>query len=178
MQTAAAPGLLPLTPLNLALREPRFENGDALIADFDGHDPSLLVETPGEHSASAGWSARAEARPEGLQFDLRFPACPAAVLELDLPADRTASVDGGGLSGPRPSGTPNVNRWTIACGGRSQLSLRIRAADRPPLLQVTQQTTQTLTAAGLDAAFALHDPGAASGRPRAGFRLRPGVAAV
>ncbi len=154
VQTAAAPGLLPLTPLNLALREPRFENGDALIADFDGHDPSLLVETPGDHSASAAWSARAEARPEGLQFDLRFPSCPAAVLELDLPADRTASVDGGGLSGPRPSGTPNVNRWTIACGERSQLSLRIRSTAQAPLLRVAQQTTQTLTSAGLDAAFA------------------------
>ncbi len=73
---------------------------------------------------------------------------------LDLPADRTASVDGGDLSGPRPSGTPNVNRWTIACGGRSQVSLRIRAADQPPLLRAALQTTQTLTPAGLDATFA------------------------
>ena len=76
------------------------------------------------------------------------------MLELDLPADRTASVDGGDLSGPRPSGTPNVNRWTIACGGRSQVSLRIRAADQLPLLRVAQQTTQTLTPAALDATFA------------------------
>ena len=147
------PGLLPLSPLNLALREPRFENGDALIADFDGHDPSLLVETPGDHSASVGWSARAEARPGGLQFDLKFPASPAAVLELDLPADRAAFVDGGGLSGPQPSGAPNLKRWTLACGGRSEVSLLIRAADQTPVLRVSQQTTQVLTPAGLDATF-------------------------
>ena len=160
VHTADAPGLLPLTPLNLALREPRFENGDALIADFDGKEPSLLVETPGDHSASAGWSARGEARPEGLtqpgglQFDLRFPASPAAVLELDLPADRILSVDGGGLSGPQPSGTPNVNRWTVACGGRSQVSLLLRPADQPAVLRASQQTTQVLLPGGLDATFA------------------------
>ena len=153
VHTAAAPGLLPLSPLNLALREPRFENGDALIADFDGREPSLLVETPGDHSASVGWSARAEARPEGLQFDLRLPASPAAVLELDLPADRTVHADGGGLSGPHPSGTPNLNRWTIACGGRSQISLLVRAADQLPVIRASQQTVQVLTPTGLDATF-------------------------
>ena len=73
VHSVAVPGLLPLTPLNLALHQPRYENGDALVADFDGYSPSLLVETAGDHSASAEWSARAESRPEGLQFDLRFP---------------------------------------------------------------------------------------------------------
>jgi hypothetical protein len=154
IHTAAAPGLLPLTPLTLALRQPRFENADAFIGDFDGHDPSLLVETPGEHAASVEWSARGEARPDELQFDLRFPASPAAVLELDLPADRVAVADGGGVTGPRPAGAAGLNRWTVACGGRSQLSLRVRTLDRAPVLRAVVETTQTLSPEGLDATYA------------------------
>ena len=107
VHTAAGPGLLPLTPLNLALRQPRLaplnpEPGrppggpDAYIGDFDGHDPSLLIESPGEYEASDDWSARAEPGPKGLQFDLRFPSSPAAVLELDLPPDMAPVLDGGG----------------------------------------------------------------------------------
>jgi hypothetical protein len=153
VHNAVAPGLLPLAPLNLALRQPRFENGDALIADFDGHEPSLLVETPGDHSASAEWSARAEARPEGLQFDLRFPACPVAVLELDLPIDKIAVVDDGGLSGPRPAGPANLNRWTIACGGRSQVGLWIRSRSQAPVLRASLSTTQVLSPEGQDISY-------------------------
>jgi hypothetical protein len=149
----AGPGLLPLTPLNLALRQPRFENSDALIADFDGQTPSLLVETAGDHSASAEWSARAESRPEGLQFDLRFPSCPVAVMELDLPVDKIPAVDDGGLSGPRPSGLPNLNRWTIACGGRSQIGLWIRSRSQPPVVRASLLTAQTLSPEGQQASY-------------------------
>ncbi len=153
IHNVAASGLLPLTPLNLALRQPRFENGDALIADFDGHDPSLLVETAGDHSATAEWSARAEARPEGLQFDLRFPSCPVAVMELDLPIDKVAVVDDSGLSGPRPSGSPNLNRWTIACGGRSHIGLWVRSRSQAPVLRASLSTTQTLSPEGQQASY-------------------------
>ncbi len=144
----ASPGFLPLAPLNLALRQPRFENGDAFIADFDGRQPSLLVETAGGHSVSAEWSARAEARPEGLQFDLRFPVCPVAVMELDLPADMIAVVEDGGLSGPRPAGAASINRWTISCGGRSQIGLWVRSRSQAPVLRAALTTTQVLSPDG------------------------------
>ena len=58
VHTAAGPGLLPLTPLNLALHAPSLTplnpapgqpsgSRDAAIGDFDGHDPSLLIDAPG-----------------------------------------------------------------------------------------------------------------------------------
>ncbi len=104
LHPGSGPALLPLQPLNLALQKPRFENRDALIADFDGKTPALLVDDTGEHSVAIEWSARADPRPEGLYFALELPAAPVASLELDLPADREASVAGGAvLSGPYPS---------------------------------------------------------------------------
>src|SRR4051812_6124708 len=36
--------ILPLAPMNLAIRQPRFENRDALVAAFDGKGLGLLLE--------------------------------------------------------------------------------------------------------------------------------------
>jgi hypothetical protein len=107
------PGLLPLQPLNLALQQPRFENRDALIADFNGKGPSLLLEGPGDHAVAIEWSARAEERPEGLHFDIKFPR------EL---ADRPAR----GRSG-RPAPVAGWVRWQGRLGpldscGRAEVS--------------------------------------------------------
>ena len=77
MYNVAAPGLLPLTPLNLALRQPRFENRDALIADFDGQTPSLLVETAGGHSVSTEWSAARKRGPKACNSICAFLPAPS-----------------------------------------------------------------------------------------------------
>jgi hypothetical protein len=158
-----SPRLLNLEPFNLALRQARFENGDALIAAFDGKIPSLLVETVGEQTLSLDWSARGEAGPQGLQFHLEAPSCPVAVLELDVPAGRGVTVlnDGAILSGPHEAETNELRRWKIVCGGRRSLDFRILPTDRstagaeqtPPL--VRWKTTQKLHPEGLDAAFEL-----------------------
>jgi hypothetical protein len=150
-------GLLPLQPLNLALRQPRFENRDALIADFDGKTPALLLEKPGDHAVAIEWSARGEERPEGLHFDLKLPVSPVAVLELDLPADRTAAAaDGSLISGPLPAEVADRRLWRISCGGRPGVDLWVRragAAARPTLLLARQFTTQTLEPEGLEARY-------------------------
>jgi hypothetical protein len=151
------PGLLPLQPLNIALRQPRFENRDALIADFDGKVPSLLLQETGDHAVAIEWSARGEERPEGLHFDLKLPASPVAVLELDLPADRVAATaDGSLLSGPHAAEAPDRRLWRVGCGGRAGVDLWVRRAGpaaQPTLLLAHQVTTQTLTPEGLDATY-------------------------
>jgi hypothetical protein len=153
------PGLLPLDPLNVALRQPRFENRDALIADFDGRTSALLVDSPGDHSVAVGWSARGEERPEGLHFDLRVPACPVALLELDLPADRVAAAGGGVLlSGPHPAEAADRRLWRVGFGGRPGAELWIRPGAPPPgqppgPVFARQQTAQTLGPGGVDAVF-------------------------
>jgi hypothetical protein len=163
------PGLLKLQPFNLALRQARFENGDALIAAFDGKVPALLVDTPGERTVSLDWSARAESSSEGLQFHLEMPPCPVALLELDVPAGRAVTVlnDSALLSGPYEAEKNDLRRWKIVCGGRQRLDrqrvdLRIHpteravtSADAQPVPFVHQKTTQRLNPDGLDATFEL-----------------------
>lgn len=177
IHTGPGPGLLNLQPFNLALRQARFENGDALIAAFDGKSPALLVETPGERTVSLDWSARGESGPEGLQFHLEMPSCPVALLELDVPAGRDVTVlsDGALLSGPHEAEAADLRRWKIVCGGRQRsdrqrVDLRIYpgerptgGADSPALPFVHQKTTQKLHPKGLDAAFELTLNGFARG---------------
>ena len=156
-----APGLLNLKPFNLALRQARLPNGDALIAAFDGKIPALLVKPVGEQTVSLDWSARAEAGREGLQFHLEIPACPVALLELDVPAGRHVMVlnDGALLSGPHEAETTDLRRWKIVCGGQ-RIDIRILPADRSsaaadptPAPLVRQKTTQKLHPEGLNATF-------------------------
>ncbi len=167
--TGPGPGLLNLQPFNLALRQARFENGDARIAAFDGKTPALLVETPGERMVSLDWSARAESGPEGLQFHLEVPSCPVVLLELDVPAGRAVAVlnDSALLSGPHEAEAANLRRWKIVCGGRQRterqrIDIRIYPANRPdasgdspPAPFIHQKITQKLRPEGLDATFEL-----------------------
>jgi hypothetical protein len=157
IQAGVGRGLLPLQPLNVALREPRFENRDALIADFDGKEPALLVDSAGDHAVAIEWSARGEERPDELVFDLKLPACPVAVLELDLPADRAAiTTDGSLTSGPYEAESPDRRLWRIGCGGRPGAEIRVRrtgAAARPTLILARQYTTQLLEPEGLEATY-------------------------
>src|SRR5262249_49846128 len=138
----------------------------ALVAEFDGKNLALLVDEPGEHPVALEWSARGEARPEGLYFDLRVPPCPVALLELDVPADRVVAVlDRSLLSGPHPAEKPDRRPWKRAGGGRGQVRLMVRRpaqAEGQPLLLARQKTVQRLNPEGVDATFefsleALHE---------------------
>lgn len=156
------PGLLNLEPFNLALRQARIDNEEAMIAAFDGKSPALLVETPGERSVSLEWSARAEAGPEGLLFHLEMPSCPVALLELDVPAERGVAVltDGAFLSEAEAGASKGIRRWKIVCGGRRSIDVRIYPVERPAaegaaMPFVRQKTTQKLHPEGLDAVFEL-----------------------
>jgi hypothetical protein len=154
------PVLLPLQPFNLALQQPRFENREALVADFDGKGPALLVEEGGEQSVAIEWSARADARPEGLYFSLELPAAPVAFLELELPADREpSSVGSAVVAGPYPSEAPDRRLWKIACGGRPGINLWVRRVSpvlsSGPSLFVHQHAVQTLLPEGLSATYQL-----------------------
>jgi hypothetical protein len=159
----AGPGLLPLQQgaagaFNLALKQPRFENGEALVAEFDGRGLALRVDGPGDRAVTFDWSARGEARPEGLQFDLKVPACPIATLELDAPADRAVTaLDGSPVSGPLPAEKPGLSRWRVVFGGRPSVTLLARPADGPgrpaPLVLARQHTVQSLAPDGLEASF-------------------------
>jgi hypothetical protein len=154
-----SPGLLVLQPFNLALRQARLGNREALVAEFDGRTPALRIETGGEQTATLEWSARGEARPEGLHFDLQFPSCAVAFLELELPGDRIPIVSEGMLlAGPEPAERSDWRRWKIGCGRRTEINLLVRQAEgpgRPEPVVLTRRlkTTQDLRPEGLEARY-------------------------
>jgi hypothetical protein len=159
LSPAAGPAVLPLPGLNLALQKPRIGNRDALVADFDGKGPGVLLEQGGEHTVAVDWSARGERRPEGLTFDLQVPPAPVALLELQLPADAAvvAASDGCLLSGPAPAETPDQRLWTVNFAGRAQVRLVVRKADgpgqRPPLVLARLHTRQDVNPDAVAAEF-------------------------
>jgi hypothetical protein len=159
----AQPALLRLQqgqPFNLAIARPRYDNREALVAEFpDPASPgkqalALLVDQPGQHTVTLDWSARAEARPEGLQVDLRLPLCQAGKLELNLPADHSATtLDGSLVSGPHDAESADRKLWNVAVGGRTHVPLLIRRGGpgrTAPVLLARQKTVQKLTPDGLE----------------------------
>src|SRR5262249_17876565 len=100
---------------------------EALVGDFDGEGPCLLVDRTGEQKVRCEWTTRGEQTPDGINFDWRVPPAPIALLELELPVGRTVSVtpesclvrDGG------PAESPNRRLWHVFCSQRSVLHLTI-----------------------------------------------------
>src|SRR5262249_25504766 len=73
---AGEPAVLPVQPFNLAVRQVRMHNADAILGDLDARGLGLLVDRPGNHAVRLDWTARGDAGPEGLHFELQIPACP------------------------------------------------------------------------------------------------------
>jgi hypothetical protein len=153
--------ILALDPLNLAARQPRFENRDALLADLEGAKPGLLLDERGRHSVALDWTARGDSGPDGLRFDLKTPACAIASLEVNLPRDRALSVspDGCLMSGPHTAEAADRRLWRVGFAGKSQIYLTIRRTQAdvsgPPLFLARTHAVQELTPDGVRATFTL-----------------------
>jgi hypothetical protein len=150
------PGLLPLTALQIALRQARWtDNRAAVVGMLDPNPqsgPSLLVDTPGEHALLLDWSARGVPEPGELRFDLAVPISPIATLELEVPRglraffpqDEVLVIDA-------PAANDNAQRptWRVAFGGLEHLEILLRpasAVDQQPVsLQAGASTRQDLS---------------------------------
>lgn len=152
-----SPGLLSAEPLNMAIRKASWDDGSpALLGDLDRRPQApgleLVVGRPGPQTLAVDWSARGVPEPGGLRFDLRLPACPVAVLELDLPADREPAVprEDGLLTGPRPAPAADHRLWRLAFATATQIDLTIRpsAGSGPPPLVLAKQRTRQDVAPG------------------------------
>ncbi|HEV3235741.1 MAG TPA: hypothetical protein VGZ25_02055, partial [Gemmataceae bacterium] len=151
LYSGTRPAVLPLESLNLAIRQPRFENREALVGDFEGIGLGLLVEDAGARSVSLDWTARGEQGPAGLRFKLETPPSAVATLELDTPSDQVVNEEVGDcqVSGPFPSDSPNRRLWKISFADRPKLYLTVRKLEGPgqpaPLIVVDQMTEQRIS---------------------------------
>jgi len=143
----AAGQLLPLAPLSVALADP---SADIVPG------PAVHLAA-GEQVVRAIWSARAAAGPGADRIELTLPAAPLAVLELDLPADRTPSAPDALVTGPAP-GPTGRRLWTIAFGGQTRLDLTVRRPPRPDnpaaVVQLGRAARYELTPGAVAATFA------------------------
>jgi len=94
-----------------------------------------------------------------LRFELKVPSCVLTSFDLELPADRTATVVGNSclLSGPQPGSTPDRRIWHLLCSGTLPIDLLIRrtspSGDTQPLVLARLRTRQKLGADLLEADY-------------------------
>ncbi|MBL8797835.1 MAG: hypothetical protein JNM56_28315 [Planctomycetia bacterium] len=155
----AGPGILPVQPLNLALRQVRWsDNREVLLADWQPKETGLLVEPSGPSSLTLDWSARSVPAGGHLRFSLETPAAALAALELDLPADRAVSVSRESclVSGPHPAADAGRRTWRLSFAGVSQVNFEVRRAGAglpAPLVLAPVQSKFELTPGQLQADF-------------------------
>ncbi len=153
------PGLLPLTSLQIALRQARWpDNRSATIGLLDP-DPragmSLLVDEPGERALLLDWSSRGVPEQGELRFDLAVPVSPIATMEIDIPRglrpffpqDEVLLLDA-----PAAESGAARSTWRVAFGGLSHLEVLLRpaaAAEQVPAILESVTTTRQDLSPGL-----------------------------
>jgi len=126
------PAFLPLDPLRIAIRDGRWGDGrEAVVGAFGAGfpaGPGVWVPEAGRHVMKAKWSAAGTGAASDRRFELRVPPAPSAVLDLDLPADRTPVVAADLLlSGPVPVPDDAGRRsWRVRFGERSRVEFGVR----------------------------------------------------
>lgn len=136
LNPGAGPRRLVLDPLRLALGTAAWADGQETVLGVPAGEavPVLWVPGPGRHTLRFAWSAVGVTEPGERRFDLRLPASPTAVLELELPADRVPAVPTADVlvTGPFPlPGSPPRSLWRLRFGGRSRLDLAVRPTGNP-----------------------------------------------
>jgi hypothetical protein len=128
-------GFVPLDPLRLAVRSARWADGGSAVLAVppSAAAPAVWVDRPGRRALQLNWSLAGTTEPGERRFELRTPPCPAAVLELTVPADQVPTVPADVLlTGPfEAPGQPGQRVWRVRFGGRAKLEFAVRAGGAP-----------------------------------------------
>ena len=124
----SSPAAFSLESPNIAIAGLTWDDGSPAALGVAENGGLTVRVPPGRRILKLKWSAAGSGSDSARQFDLRFPACPTASLDLDLPPDRTPSTTAGALlTGPFPSARdPKLKRWTVRSGDSARLNLTIR----------------------------------------------------
>ncbi len=134
--TGTTSHFLPLDPLRIAIGSATWGDGREAVIGFPtgGLTAGVWVDKPGRQTLKFTWSLAGITEPGERQFELRVPAAPTAMLELDLPTGQVPTVPAGEvlLTGPFPlPGNPQRALWRFRFGGRSWLEFAVRPAGNP-----------------------------------------------
>ncbi|HEX4609780.1 MAG TPA: hypothetical protein VH092_16395, partial [Urbifossiella sp.] len=176
------PAVLTLDPLKVALRDPVWADGTpaavGAFAELPTGGTGVWVPGPGRHVLRAKWTAAGSGQAGERSFDLRFPACPASSLDLDLPDDRTPTAGADVLvAGPLPGAAAGRRRWRLRFGEKARVDLAVRGpADAGGAGPVVFTATTRYDLAPAEAACEFDfDLRAARGAAEWAFALSPGL---
>jgi hypothetical protein len=156
----SSPGVFPMRPLSLALRQATLDGEPAILGDIEPRSLGLLVEKPGAHRLNLDWSVRGESSPNGIRFDVRVPNCVLTAFELDLPTGRLLSEQSEQclVTGPFATASAKSQRWVVEVLNRSRVVLLVRTPDRQdrgaPLVAASVEQRQNLS---LEQVECIHD---------------------
>ncbi|MEX2176966.1 MAG: hypothetical protein WD872_21570, partial [Pirellulaceae bacterium] len=153
----AAPAMLPLEPLSLALVEAKWQGPPERAAvTGQGPDGRLFAEVEQTGVLQLEWtlSGRRDERGD-LVFDWQSPPAPINRLHLELPQDMTLLLEGTGLlHAPVPAADPAFNTWTVESGAAHQLTLRAARSSTPsprePLVVVEERVIYAVGQSSID----------------------------
>lgn len=161
LNAGEATAVLPIVPINLALRNPKWEQGaEAILAEFDGKALGLAVKPGPIQTCFFDWSVRGTRTNEGTAFKLAVPPCPINTFEFKLPADAWLTVleNAGLVTGPHDADSANKRLWKVQITGSKPIEMLVRRIAEPkgpaPTLFARVQSDQQLA---LDRIEVTHD---------------------
>ncbi|MBP3959377.1 hypothetical protein J8F10_29375 [Gemmata sp. G18] len=144
LNASGASTFLPLDPLKLAVSGAKWApGGEAVMAVLPTAPstpstsvPVVWVSGDGRRVLQFRWSLTGTTEPGERRFEMRVPPCPAAVLQLDLPADQVPTTSADVLlTGPfEVPGKPARRAWSLRFGGRPKLEFAVRAGGTPSVV--------------------------------------------
>lgn len=155
------PRLMTIDPLRLAVNNPRWSDGtDALLVRTAAAAPAstqVWVPASGPQTMRFDWSLRGIEEPGDIRFDLRIPASPISILELDLPVDASLVPIQADVFVTGPERHDAVHRWKLMCSGLTRIEFAVRgtsqSADLPPLYAVKQASRFDLSPGQAEARY-------------------------
>ncbi len=145
--------LMSLEPLDLAVSELRWSDGEAVWGSTPSGDPQLVVE-PGAKRLEGKWSLTSRRLPRTWQFDVRLATATVSELKLRIPANLSLRSSAGQVKGPLATGEENWRLWQVHLGSQSRCELLVLesrpAAQTEPVVVYEQTSSYVLRDAEIE----------------------------
>lgn len=152
VRTGERPTVLRFEPVNLALANLTWRDGDAFWGSSAAGHVSVLVDRKLD-TLSGNWTARGQRRSHRVEFDLQIPQATVSQLHLRVPAQLQLTATPGIVTEHALPDTADWREWRIELGRatacRVTVSERRRRTQPNPVLLVRPTTTYAVRDEGL-----------------------------
>ncbi|MGH7202701.1 MAG: hypothetical protein ACREJB_18995, partial [Planctomycetaceae bacterium] len=146
------PALLPLGPLDLAVRDLTWPDRAAVWGTSAGGTLSAWIDRP-DGTLSGAWALQGRQLSRSVEFQLGLAPAVVSRITLRVPVGRTLRASDGQVRGPEPDGE-GWNRWRVELGSGTQCHLTIAqetdAAESEPAVLVESDVRYAVREEGLE----------------------------